>query len=253
MIDLKLYLGEAVLATMFGVFIGPHMTNIIDPRSWANGSPTVVNSITLEVMRIALAIGLFAIGVELPKAYLAVHWKSLAIVVIPTMAFGWIVSAGFIFWLFPGLTYISSLCISACLTPTDPILAVAITSGTFAVKHVPVNIRHLIAAESAANDGLAYPFLSISIYLATKASTHDQTGYWFLAVCLYEVVFGTLLGACLGIGFSRLMGFAKRKGLIDRESYVVQYIALAFLTIGIAILLNSDDLLAAFAAGMYIL
>lgn len=45
-------------------------------------------------MRIVLATGLFAIGVELPKAYVAEHARSLLIMVVPTMAFGWLISAG---------------------------------------------------------------------------------------------------------------------------------------------------------------
>ena len=45
------------------------------------------------------------------------------------------------------------------------------------------------------------------------------------------------------------MKISHRKGLIDRESFVAQYLSLAFLTIGIASTLGSDDLLAAFAAG----
>jgi NhaP-type Na+/H+ or K+/H+ antiporter len=45
-------------------------------------------------MRIVLATGLFAIGVELPTRYMADHAKSLVIMVVPTMAFGWLVSAG---------------------------------------------------------------------------------------------------------------------------------------------------------------
>lgn len=45
------------------------------------------------------------------------------------------------------------------------------------------------------------------------------------------------------------MKFTHRKGFIDRESYVAQYIALTVLTIGIASTLGVDDLLAAFAAG----
>lgn len=48
-------------------------------------------------MRIVLAIGVFAIGVELPKAYLAIHWRSLSLTVIPVMAWGWFVSAGKLF------------------------------------------------------------------------------------------------------------------------------------------------------------
>lgn len=72
-----------------------------------------------------------------------------------------------------------------------------------------------------------------------------------LAVHSYldEVVLGTLLGACLGLCFSHLMKFAKRRGFIDRESYIAQYIALSLLTIGVSDLLGTDDLLAAFAAG----
>ena len=40
-------------------------------------------------MRVVLATGLFAIGVELPSGYLAKHAKGLLLMVIPTMAFGW--------------------------------------------------------------------------------------------------------------------------------------------------------------------
>lgn len=42
-----------------------------------------------------------------------------------------------------------------------------------------------------------------------------------------------------------------RKGFINRESFVAQYLALAFLTVGIADVLGVDDLLAAFAAGLF--
>jgi NhaP-type Na+/H+ or K+/H+ antiporter len=64
-----------------------------------------------------------------------------------------------------------------------------------------------------------------------------------------QVIIGTLIGACLGLGFCHIMKYSLRKHFIDRESYVAQYIALALLTIGLTNLLGSDDLLAAFAAG----
>jgi sodium/hydrogen antiporter len=63
------------------------------------------------------------------------------------------------------------------------------------------------------------------------------------------VIFGTVLGACLGLAFCYIMKYSLRKRFIDRESYVAQYIALALMTIGLTSLLGSDDLLAAFAAG----
>jgi len=45
------------------------------------------------------------------------------------------------------------------------------------------------------------------------------------------------------------MKLGYRKSFIDRESYIAQYLALAIFTIGVAIILEADDLLAAFAAG----
>lgn len=45
------------------------------------------------------------------------------------------------------------------------------------------------------------------------------------------------------------MKFCERNNLIDRQSYVAQYISLAVLTIGITTLLGSDDLLSTFACG----
>jgi NhaP-type Na+/H+ or K+/H+ antiporter len=50
--------------------------------------------ITLEVMRVVLAIGLFAIGVELPASYMGKHVRGLVVLVVPTMAIGWLVVAG---------------------------------------------------------------------------------------------------------------------------------------------------------------
>jgi hypothetical protein len=45
------------------------------------------------------------------------------------------------------------------------------------------------------------------------------------------------------------MKFCERKDLIDRQSYVAQYVSLALLTVGTTTLLGPDDLLASFACG----
>lgn len=100
---LQLYIGEACWAFLFGVIIGlcraswsmawrltealfpgPYGAGIFDPRHWG-GSTEVTNMITLEFTRVVLAIGVFAIGVELPKAYMARHWKSMFFLLVPVM------------------------------------------------------------------------------------------------------------------------------------------------------------------------
>ena len=64
---------------------GPYGANIFDPRGWGGGERETINTITLEVTRVVLAIGVFAIGVELPKAYMQRHWKSLLFLLGPVM------------------------------------------------------------------------------------------------------------------------------------------------------------------------
>ncbi|KAI0696015.1 Sodium/hydrogen exchanger family-domain-containing protein [Cytidiella melzeri] len=245
----RLYIGEAIWAFLFGVVIGPYGANIFDPRSWGNGNRDTSNQITLEITRVVLAIGVFAIGVELPKAYMKRHWRSLFFLLAPVMTWGWFVSAGLIYALIPGLNFLSSLAVSACLTPTDPILAAAVVGGKYADKHVPAHLRHLLAAESGCNDGAAYPFLFIALYLIIDKSTGEAISDWFLLLWLYQVILGIVFGAVLGVAFRYLMRFCEKKDLIDRQSYVAQYVSLAMLTIGSCSLLGTDDLLAAFSCG----
>jgi NhaP-type Na+/H+ or K+/H+ antiporter len=125
--------------------MGPYGAGVFDPRGWASDT----REITLEVTRVVLGIGLFAIGVELPKAYMGQHIPGLVTLVVPTMAIGWIVVAGacapqslqrlfflhiplgFMLVLFPSLSFISCLVIAACLTPTDPVISAAIVGKCF--------------------------------------------------------------------------------------------------------------------------
>ncbi|KAG8213688.1 Sodium/hydrogen exchanger family-domain-containing protein [Butyriboletus roseoflavus] len=243
-----LYINEVVLGTGFGVIVGPYVANVFDPRGWGGAEE---NRITLEVMRIVLAIGLFAVGVELPCAYMKQHAKSLLRHGCTYHGFRsadiFSCHIAVLHALFPVLDQVSALCIAACLTPTDPVTCAS--HHPYATKHVPVDIRRILSAESAANDGLAYPFLSIAIYLTVETSTRVAIGKWFLIGWLYQVILGTILGAVLGILFSKLMKFSHRKGFIDRESFIAQYLALSIFTIGVASSIGVDDLLASFAAG----
>ena len=81
----RLYIGEAVIATIVGIIIGPYAANLFNPEDWGGASGHVSEEITLEVTRVVIAIGVFAVGVELPKAYMKKHWKSLAFLLGPVM------------------------------------------------------------------------------------------------------------------------------------------------------------------------
>jgi NhaP-type Na+/H+ or K+/H+ antiporter len=63
--------------------------------------------------------------------------------------------------------------------------------GKYAVTNVPLPIRQLLVAESASNDGLAYPFLSIAIYLTTEASRTTAFEKWIVIswLCVQQIYF----------------------------------------------------------------
>lgn len=107
------------------------------------------------------------------------HWRSLFFLLGPCMVWGWMISALLIWGLIPDLTFLASLVVAAGVTPTDPILAQAVIGGKFADKHVPAHIRHLLSAESGSNDGAAFPFLYIALYLLLDASPGHAVGEWF--------------------------------------------------------------------------
>lgn len=246
----RAYIGEAVIATVFGIIIGPEALNLFNPNGWGGGeNAEVTNEITLEVTRVVIAIGVFAIGVELPKAYMRRHWKSIAFLLGPAMVWGWMISALLIWALIPHMHFLTALAIAACVTPTDPILAQAVVGGKFADKHVPAHIRHILVAESGCNDGAAFPFLYLALYLILDANDGYAVGQWFYITWLYEVALGITIGTLVGFIARKLMKFSESRGLIDRQSFVAQYISMAVLTIGLTTLLGSDDLLAAFACG----
>ncbi|KAI1106945.1 alkali metal cation/H+ antiporter Nha1 C terminus-domain-containing protein [Jackrogersella minutella] len=242
----RMYIGEATVATLCGVIFGPHAANLINPESWGN-----VDETTLEFSRIVLVVQCFAVGVELPKYYMEKHWKSVVFLLLPVMTFGWLITSLIVWWLFPILTWLESLVVAACVTATDPVLASSVVGkGKFA-KRVPKHLRDVLSAESGCNDGMAFPFIYLSIYLLQDNLDAKQTTYhWLVYTVLYECIFGAVYGFLIGYIARHGIKYAEKRDLIDRESFLVFYFTLALFCAGSGSILGVDDLLVGFAAGV---
>ncbi|KAI4725692.1 Na+/H+ antiporter [Aureobasidium sp. EXF-10728] len=242
----KLYIGEATVATICGIIFGPHAANLIDPSTWGNE-----DRITLEFSRIVLVVQCFAVGVELPKFYMERHWRSVTLLLIPVMTFGWLVTSLFIWALIPPLNWLDSLCCAACVTATDPVLASSVVGkGKFA-QRVPKHLRDLLSAESGCNDGMAFPFIYLAIYIIRYHHHPNEVALeWFCVSILYECVFGAIYGVIVGYIARHAVRFAHERNLIDRESFLVFYFVLALFCAGSGSILGMDDLLVGFACGV---
>ena len=242
----RLYIGEATVATITGVIFGPHAANLFNPLSWGN-----TDKITLECSRIVLVVQCFAVGVELPKAYMERHWRSVTFLLVPVMTFGWLVTSLFIWWMVEPLTWLESLCCAACVTATDPVLASSVVGkGKFA-KRVPKHLRDLLSAESGCNDGMAFPFIYLSLYLIRyRPDAGTVASHWIGLTIFYECIFGAIYGVTVGYIGRHAIKWADSKGLIDRESFLVFYFVLALFCAGSGSTLGIDDLLVGFSAGV---
>lgn len=242
----RLYIGEATVATLCGIIFGPHAANLIDPGTWGN-----TDQITLEFARIVLVVQCFAVGVELPKAYMERHWRSVVFLLVPVMTFGWLITSVFVWGLIPGLNWLDSLTVAACVTATDPVLASSVVGkGKFA-KRVPRHLRDLLSAESGCNDGMAFPFIYLALYLLRYRPDANQVAFhWFCYTILYECVFGAFYGVCVGYIARHAIRWAHERDIIDRESFLVFYFVLALFCAGSGSMLGMDDLLIGFACGV---
>jgi NhaP-type Na+/H+ or K+/H+ antiporter len=242
----RLYIGEATVACCVGIVVGPIALNWVRPATWGNA-----DQLTLEFSRIVLVVQCFAVGVELPRKYMNRHWRSVSMLLLPVMTAGWLVTALVIWWMFRGrLDFMGSLCCAACVTATDPVLASSVVGkGKFA-KRVPKHLRDLLSAESGCNDGMAFPFIYFALYWLQYGPTKEFARHWVGVTIFYECILGAIFGVIVGYIGRRAIRIAHERNWIDRESFLIFYLAIALFCAGAGSMLGMDDLLIGFAAGV---
>ena len=232
------------MAVLYGIILGPNVLNVITPRHWGMN-----DEILQEVTRIIVGVQCFAVGIELPKHYFRRHWSSVLYFLGPIMTFSWAITAFFAYFIFQ-TNLPTALIIGACLAPTDPVLAASVLSDSRFSQRVPKRLKDLLSAESACNDGISFPFLYIGVVALNFSSPGEAIKEWILITVLWQCVFGITTGLIIGNIANRLLRFSDQREYITKSSFVVFYLLLAILSVGVGSILGSDDFLVAFGAGV---
>ncbi|KAI5814901.1 Cation/H+ exchanger [Pyronema omphalodes] len=248
----RLFLNEALISLLLGLALGPHGANLLHTFSFA-GDATKIDTITLCLSRLALGVQLLLAGVNLPKNYLRREWKSLADHLGPGMVLQWVVMSVLVYWMIPGVAFIVTTLITACLLPTDPLYLYTLISTSFGVKHIRPRISKLLIAEAGLSIGLAYPLLFIPVYIfkCTLSSKGVTTGLssWLLGPVSHGLLLGCVYGVTIGWGARELFLAARRRNMVDYSSFQILSISLAVFIVGTCGFLGGDDVLACFIAG----
>jgi len=239
----RLWLSDPLLALLVGVLLGPAVLGLIDLTHWGD-----TNGILEQGARLAIAVQVMGVALRLPKAYPFKRWRILAVLLGLLMPLMWLVS-GLLVYLILGLPFWVSLLIGAVITPTDPVVSTSVVTGKIAEQNLPQRIRDTLSTESAANDGLGYPFVMLPILILTRPPG-EALLHWLTKTLLWEVGAAIVLGALIGYAAGKLLVWAERRQTMNKPSFLAYTVALSLFVLGGVKLVGSDGILAIFAAGI---
>jgi sodium/hydrogen antiporter len=241
----RAHLSEPPLATLAGILAGPRGAAILDPISkwgWED-------NITHEFTRIITGVQCFAVGIELPAKYPVHHRRSLAMMLGPVMSVGWVISACIIHFVLE-TSWITAFIVAACLTPTDPVLSASVIGEARFSQRIPQRIRHLLSAESGSNDGTAFPFLYLALYVVISNSAANGVEMFAADLLLWQCLIGIVIGLVLGFVAQKALRYSEERGYVQESTLFVFYFLLAILCVGVGSTLGLDDFLVCFSAGV---
>ncbi len=237
------WLSAPLFAFLFGVALGPHGLNVLDPMAWGDGKQMLE-----QTARLTLGISLMGIALRLPPSYPFVHWRSLLVLLAVGMPAMFLISALLTHWVM-GWPLLMALLVGSAICATDPVVASSIVTGGVAKENLPESFRHLLSSESGANDGLAYPLVLLPVLLLTLPAG-DAWFDWFVTIWLWEVGGGILIGVALGWATGRALQWSEERGYLDQPSFLSITLALTLLVLGLGELLGTNSILGVFAAGL---
>ncbi|WP_181408176.1 cation:proton antiporter [Pararhizobium mangrovi] len=240
------WISEPIVATLVGIALGPALLGIM-PGIHPSTHP---GAFMHELARLTLALAVMSAAIRLPMTYISDNWRSLTIVIGGGMIVMWLIGSILAAFCF-SFGWMAALLVGAVVSPTDPVLAGVVTSGSIAERNIPGRIRHLLCAESGLNDGLAMVVVALPMILMQHADAAALSD-WAIEIVLWEVIGGIVVGAAIGWVAMHLLKWSRRRALSETHSTLTIGIALAVTTLAVVRLMGSDGILAAFVAGAFL-
>lgn len=233
---------EPFLALIFGIILGPDVLQLI------KSAPQKVEFKVLKVAcEFTIAIALMATALRLPQKFFRKNIQTQSNLVIFGIIFMWLLSTVVAYLVLPGLSFPECLLLGAIVTPTDPVVASTLTTGTTAKKYLPGFLRNSLSFEAGVNDGLTYPVIYLSLFLAGAASF--GFGEWFTRILLYENILCAILAYLVGRGAGYLMKKGHKAGLMSNKVIFSFSLAVTLVLLGGFNLLKMNGIIAVFVGG----
>lgn len=160
-----------------------------------------------SVTEIAVIIALMEAGVKIDRLFnwksWRITWRLLAITMPITILLVW-----FAGWWIGGLVSATALLLGSVIAPSDPVLASDIQVGgpnqgakdeesgkqESEPKKEEDEVRFSLTSEAGLNDGLAFPFTYLAIFIAGSGFSQELVWSWFATHFIYKIAIGLSIG-----------------------------------------------------------
>lgn len=221
---------------------------------WIDGLPELVNPVTSPkpweiVSELCVIVGLFGVGLRIDRLSDLRRWsptvRLLAIGMPLTIA-----ATALLGWQVGGMTLAGALLLGSILSPTDPVLAGDVQVGrpTEGGEHP---VRFTLTTEAGLNDGLAFPFVHLSLALAAAgAFSPELLGDWAARDVAYRIIVGAIGGVVVGWVLGKVLFDIPRENALAKTEAGVFALAGVFVAYGLTELAEGYGFIAAFVAGL---
>lgn len=233
---------EPFLALFLGIVLGPDVINFIK-----SAPPKEEFKVLKVACEFTIAIALMATALRLPQKFFRKNMQTQSNLVVFGMIFMWFLSAVVAYLVLQGLSFSECLLLGAIVTPTDPVVASTLITGTTAKKYLPGFLRNSLSFEAGVNDGLVHPVIYFSLFLAGAASF--GFGEWFSRILLYENILCAILAYLAGRGAGFLMKKGHKAGLMSNKTLFSFSLAVTLVLLGGFNLIKMNGIIAVFVGG----
>jgi sodium/hydrogen antiporter len=237
----RLNLNSSYIYLAVGVAAGPLLLDVVP------GDAQAAMPVLKRVAEAAVVIGLIVLGIRIGRPLSWSGWQSTArlILLVKPATIAALTAAGM--WLL-GLPAGPAVLVGAILAPTDPILAGPLEEES---PEDESEDRFGLSSEAGFNDGFAFPFVFLGIYLTMEpAAWRSWIGHWLLVDLLYAVALALPLGWLLGHACGRLYGRLMHRDEVSHKRRLFVPLALLLFVYGLVEMVGAYGFLGVFASGL---
>ena len=211
--------------------------------------PMILPDIAERLTEFVVIIALMGAGLKLDRLFSwrrwNVTWRLLGITMPLSIAAIMLIGVTLL-----GLPWPVALLLGACLAPTDPVLAADVQVGP-PLEGGEHPVRFALTTEAGLNDGLAFPFVYLAIFIvAATGGVGEWIGEWLGFYVVYKIAVGVIAGCAAGWVLGRVLFTLPGDNPLANAGTGVIALAGVLVTYGLTELIEGYGFIAAFFMGL---